>query len=369
MNQELNFCYGKYANYLALDKRDDDTLYFIEDTEQLFKGNKEYTKGVIVVASSLPTTGQRQGVIYVKKSDLTFWRYTGSAYEQLNKSYATAINSSNAASNNAVPTVKAVVDYLKAKIGEAGKGIYIQDVSYSEADKSIIVDKGNGVTPSYVPLKGLATTPTWDNTQRILTVPIVGADPLVVNFGRDMFVKKGTYNSKTQSIELTLTNDDVVTVPVGALVNIYTGTSSTTATVTVGSDNKIKATVRVSSKEGNQLQATDNGLYVAPSDRYTNDEIDIKFSNAQSALNTHTSDKDIHITPEEREAWNAKVDTTDLAALKDTVLNSAASTAQTKANKALSDAKAYADGLNKTMGGRVTTLENRLTWKQIPEKA
>ncbi len=367
MTQDIDIFYGSSDNYKALGKWDDNALYFLEDSHQIFKGSEEYTKSVEVV-SALPQTKQRQGIIYVRKSDLSLWRYTGSMYERIGKGYVTKIPTDGSATDDTVPTTKAVVDYLAAKIGESGKGIYVCNVGYSEADHAFIVDRGNGTTPSYVKLNGMAATPTWNSEQRILTVPVVGSDPLVINFGKDSVVKSGLYNPKTENLELTITTGETVYIPVSSLVNIYTGESTPTVSMTVTDDNKIKANVRVSPAEGNRLQATDSGLYVGDVDRYSNDEIDIMLSNFESKVNPHLTNTTVHITEAERESWNAKAGTEELAKLKDSLLASANSIAQTKADEALEDAKAWANGLNSTLGNEVSELRKKLTWKQIPEK-
>ena len=41
---EVKFNYGTKANFEALEAKDNDTLYFLTDTLQIFKGAVEYTK-------------------------------------------------------------------------------------------------------------------------------------------------------------------------------------------------------------------------------------------------------------------------------------------------------------------------------------
>ena len=54
-----------------------------------------------------------------------------------------------------------------------------------------------------------------------------------------------------------------------------------------------------------------------------------------------------------------------LAAAKSEAIATAATDATTKADKALSDAKTYADGLNTAMDGRVKETEKALAWQTI----
>lgn len=85
----VNFYYGTRANFDAIDTKDPNTLYFITDTLQLYKGPDEYTKSATFV-TTLPGAGEaRQGVIYITAGDLAAYRYTGSSYQKINLGYAT----------------------------------------------------------------------------------------------------------------------------------------------------------------------------------------------------------------------------------------------------------------------------------------
>ena len=76
---EVKFNYGTKANFEALEAKDNDTLYFLTDTLQIFKGAVEYTKSCKLV-STLPGSGQVQGVVYVRTSDFTLHVFNGTSY-------------------------------------------------------------------------------------------------------------------------------------------------------------------------------------------------------------------------------------------------------------------------------------------------
>lgn len=366
MAADVGFFYGTKANYNALSSHDSATLYFITDTLQLYKGDDEYTKSTQFVAA-LPTSGARQGVIYIRSNDFSMWRYTGTSYQQINKGYVTEIPSSaDDATDNNVPTTKAVAAYVNAKLANMGdiEGVFVTDVTYNASAGEIVKFKGgSGVATK---LTGVANNPTWDETTRTLSIPIFGEDALEINFGKDAFVSSGVYNSDTKSLDLTLTTGSVVSVPVGSLVDIYTGIGTATTTTTVSDDNKISVSVKVSASANNQITLEEDGLYVPLPDAYTKAEMDTKINALTSKISNHVDDTDSHVSEEDRATWNAKIGSADLAQAKASILASAATDAQTKANQALSDAKAWANGLNQTMGNRVSILEQRLTWQAIP---
>lgn len=359
---EVKFSYGTKARYDALAPKDLDTLYFTTDTLQIFKGNTEYTKSTKMV-SALPASGQIQGVIYFRMSDYTMHIWNGTEFVQLNKKTVTQIPTS--ATNDDIPTSKAVADYVQAKIEavEGVKGKFVTDVTYNAGVLSV----AKGDEPVTTTLTGVIHEPTYDATTRTIKLPVFGGDTLTIALGKDLVVTNGSYNAKDKNIELTITSGDVIKIPVGALVDIYVGVATSTATVTVSSDNKISVNVKVSAKANNSIVIEEDGLYVAVPDAYTKAETDAAIKKVQDSLGSHTKDATIHITAEERKTWNAKVSQEELTAAKSEAISTAAADATKKADAARDTAKAYADTLNTAMDSRVQKVESALTWKNLAE--
>lgn len=67
--------HGLYANYEALASKDSDTLYFTDDTHQIFKGSSEYTKSVFLV-EAFPEANQEQGRLYIAGNTGKVWNGT-----------------------------------------------------------------------------------------------------------------------------------------------------------------------------------------------------------------------------------------------------------------------------------------------------
>ena len=355
------FACGPNSNYHKLQVKHNYTLYFLTDTMQIFKGASEYTKSCKLV-STLPESGQVQGIIYVRTSDFTLHVYNGTNYVQLNKAVATAIPASNASDDN-IPTTKAVADYVNAKIEGVvgGKGVFVTDVSY----KSGVLSVAKGDAPVTTTLTGVVHDATYDAETRTISLPVFGGDALTINLGKDLVVTSGKYDAKTKEIQLTITSGDVIKIPVGSLIDIYTGLATSTAEVTVSDENKISVRVKVSAKANNSITIEEDGLYVAVPDAYTKAETDQKVKTVQDALTGHIGDAVAHVTAEERKTWDGKVSTDQLATAKSEAIAAAATDATTKADKALKDAKTYADGLNTAMDGRVKETEKALAWQTI----
>lgn len=320
---EVKFLYGSKANYETLTTKDSNTLYFLTDTLQIFRGSEEYTKSAKLV-SALPTTGQVQGIIYVNTTDFSMHIYNGTEFVQLNKTYATAISATP--DDDTVPTTKAVATYVTNKIADVvgGVGTFVTDVTYTSASGTLSVAKGG--EPVDTVLTGVVNKPTYDAVTRTITLPVFGEEALVIALGKDAFVESGSYNAETESIDLVLTSGDEVSIPVGSLIDIYTGLATTSANVTVSADNKISVNVKVSATANNAVTLEEDGLYVALPDAYTKAETDSRIEDAITA---------------------------------------AAEDATAKAASALSDAKAYADELNSAMNERVSAVESSLQWNTI----
>ena len=359
---QVKFAYGTKARYDALIPKDMDTLYFTTDTMQLFKGTTEYTKSTKMV-SALPASGQVQGVIYFRMTDYTMHIWNGTEFVQLNKTTVTQIPAN--ATNDDIPTTKAVADYVNAKIAavEGIKGKFVTDVTYNAGVLSV----AKGDDPVTTTLTGIVHEPTYDASTRTIKLPVFGGDTLTIALGKDLVVTSGTYNAKDKNIELTITSGDVIKIPVGALIDIYVGVATSTAEVSVSSDNKISVNVRVSAKANNSITIEEDGLYVAVPDAYTKAETDAKIKKVQNQLDGHAKDTVVHITAEERKAWNAKVSQDELTTAKSEVIATAAADATKKANAARDAAKTYADGLNTAMDNRVKSVEGALTWKNLAE--
>lgn len=359
---DIKFLYGTKANYETLTTKDSNALYFLTDTLQIFKGTEEYTKSVKLV-SSLPTAGQVQGVIYVNTTDFSMHIYNGAEFIQLNKTYATTIPASP--DDNTVPTTKAVATYVTNKIADVvgGVGTFVTDVTYVPASGTLSVAKGG--EPVNTVLTGVVNNPTYAAETRTITLPVFGGDALVIELGKDAFVESGSYNSTNKTIDLVLTSGDEVNIPVGSLIDIYTGLATPSATVSVSSDNKISVNVKVSATANNAITIEEDGLYVALPDAYTKTEIDAKFKAVNDSFTAHTSDSDIHVTAAQKAAWDAKATLQQVNDAKDAAITAAAQDATEKSNKAFEDAKTYSDGLNEEMGERVSAVESSIQWKSI----
>ena len=344
-----------YKDKIASSMIDSKTIYWLDDGT-IYVGNNLYG-GKIQIIESDPDYPE-MNTIYVDKNTLSMKIYNGVSYDVISKGYTISVADSS--TDELVPTAKAVASYVQNKIQaitESGTGV--TSISYVENGELSVTKDGETST---IPLNGMTYSPTYDETTRKLTIPIVGSSSLEINFAKDTSVTAGKYNEDTNEIWLTLAEDKTYTdesklikIPAQGLIDVYTGKETSTTTTTVSDTNEISVDVKISAESGNSLSVKSDGLYVnVPSDANKLDKVttghvdEIITANADGTIKT--SGKSI--------GGNTLVPTPDSntlateAAVKsyaDTVSATALSNAKTYADNGdtttLSSAKEYADGL------------------------
>lgn len=160
----VKFATGTSASFGALTSKDANTIYFITDTQQIFKGATAYTENVIVTAS-LPESG-RQGVLYVDSTKKSLHYWDGTAFQQMSVELVTTIGDD--ASDSVAPTAKAVKDYVDTQIGGSA-AIAVNEVTYDNTKHQLSVTKGtSAAVTTYV--AGLVTDYAYEATTGVVTL-------------------------------------------------------------------------------------------------------------------------------------------------------------------------------------------------------
>ena len=120
----MAFTYSGLSQYFILTKtaynnletKSEQALYFISDTQEIFRGTVNYTNAIVVV-SSLPNNPVTSKV-YLKTSDNTLNVYTGSAwvnFGSLNNGVSSVVESDGTGTSLAVSGI-AVKNYVEDKL-------------------------------------------------------------------------------------------------------------------------------------------------------------------------------------------------------------------------------------------------------------
>ena len=251
------------AAFEALATKDAYTLYWLEDTHEIYKGAVPYTEGVILYDTALPAKGAA-GKVYIENTTLQGSVWVGGAWKTVIAPVSQTVMEGEAATTKAVSgaAVKAYVEAQAATIAAQA----VTAMSYDEVNKAIKYTK-NG-TETSVPLTLLADQVAYDGATGKLTLKDhAGTTLSEVNLPLDNFVKSGTYDEATNALVLTLQQGGTVTIPAADLVKIYHAGDTATAKVVletepVTGDTLIKVNVQVSATANNAIVANADGLFV-----------------------------------------------------------------------------------------------------------
>lgn len=284
---------GTSAAYKAIATPDPTKLYFLTDTKQLYKGSDLFTDSIRKVTARPETPAIN--VLYDVTTTKTIEYFDGTDWVVIRPEMVTTIAVSS--TDAQFPTAKAVYDYVQEQIESlASSTSTVKNVESGTTDATLKITKGDDSTQN-VTVKGVVTTPSYDSTTRKITLPVSGQEqPLVIELGKDIFVdstKDNKYNPETGNIELFLNDGSKIEIPASSLVDTYTGGSTTTATVTVGTDdNVIKVNVKLSTAEGNAItvDAENGGLFLSLADYATKTYVDEQVGGVDEDVQTLLTD-------------------------------------------------------------------------------
>ena len=301
---------GTYADYKAIEVKDQNVLYFCTDKGKLFKGTIDFTDNFIWTNSTaIPTPANAvPGKIYYE-ADTKLWKTlneTGTAFIQIgnpidavgdNTATTITINSSDATE----PSSKNVWLYgQKIKSEVIGGGDVVKTVAADQTTPAaIIVTKGDDSTSQVVipdvvigiaddttndaqiiftksddsttavSISGVVTTPTWDSTNLKLTLPVSGGTAVEVNIPKDIFLQSGSYDVTNRQIVLVLNDASSTEIRfnVGDMVDIYVAKDTTSIDTTIAwnatsGKYEISGDINLSATADNGAQIAADGLYV-----------------------------------------------------------------------------------------------------------
>ena len=243
----------------------DTSLYFITGENVIYRGSELFTKGMEFYATDLPTN-PAPNRIYVNSTTLEGKMWDGTEWKQVIRPIDATVTADGA---NAV-TGKAVADYVKAEIEKiTGADAAVLTGASWDADNHVFTfAKGTG-TPITITLDGVGTKLEYVPATGALSLKDASGNQLgdAIMLDLERFVHGGEYDTETKNIILYFNDEktDKVEIPAAALVDTYTAESTATVDLTVTA-NKFKAAVKISTAEGNALEAKEDGLYVAKTD-------------------------------------------------------------------------------------------------------
>ncbi len=241
------------TQYQSLSSKDSGTLYFLTDTQQIFRGDVSYSHPVIV-GTSFPETGL-VGTLYINSETQEVKIWNGTAWIVVQMAVSTSLTDSD----EVIPTSKAVKTYVDDAIDDVvSGGGAVTDVAY--ADKTITVVKGSDSSTA-LKLSGLVDGATFDGTTGVLSLTTNGGTPIEINLPVEQFLSAAAYNADTHILTLTMTDSSSFEVNLADLIDTYTGTENSGIAVTI-SNGEITATLKISAETDNLVELKSDGIYV-----------------------------------------------------------------------------------------------------------
>ena len=263
---------NKKADYAALAEKNAEGLYFIKDTGEIYLGEQSYTQSVIFYGTGTTPEARPEkgafGKLYIDITTLQGFVWNGTEYKEVIKKVETAVDANT---DNPV-SAKAVKTYVDNLVG-TGTADCIKTVAWDETNVQLKVTKKDESVVN-VPLTKIATVLEYDGGTGNLTLKDhAGSQLSQVNIPLDNFVKSGKYDSVTKEIVLTMQNANEVRIPAAALVDVYTGTTTNSGTVTVSPENQISFDIKLDPSPDNKLTVSEAGLKVTHDDGNKMDKV------------------------------------------------------------------------------------------------
>lgn len=247
--------------YAGLELKDANALYFLQDTQEIYKGETSFTQSIVMVEDRFPAKGA-QGKIYIHGTTLEGKVWNGSAWKTVIQPVATSL--SDSATENKAVSGEAVKAYVTEKLTTAITGKFVDGITYDKATKELSYTKNGAATK--VGIEGFVTGASYDGGSGKLSFTVQGGEAIDINLPKDNFVKSGLYNKVSKEIVLTLVDGSEVKIPAGDLVDINEFQSTETVELTSSPEGVVSANVKISATGGNQITKNADGLFVAATD-------------------------------------------------------------------------------------------------------
>lgn len=240
-----------------------DKLFFLSDTKEIYRGTQPFTESVILYTSE--PTSKAVGKLYVNATTLEGRIWNGSAWTTVIQPVQATVDTADTAKP---VSGKAVADYVAEELAKvtASDGL-VANVEYVADSNGLKVTMADG-TSDTIPMTNVAADLVYNKTTGLLQVKNASGTAIGtgINLDLERFVSEASYDHASGTITLKFNDDqDPLTIDIGDLVDTYTAKNSTTVALTV-TGNEFVAEAIVSAAEGNQLQKTDSGLFVAATD-------------------------------------------------------------------------------------------------------
>ena len=250
-------------------------LYFVNDSQRLYKGNLDITQSVIIVDSFdiIPGNNIFDNKIYINRNTQEFRIKYGNDWIIIlpeKVKLGADVNLSNA---DKLPTVNALLEYVESMVSSVG----VTDVSYDVSTGTLSVTDDGVVTDTQ--FTGVAHDIDIDSSSATVRIPMYGLPSVEVDLSGLDGLRSVEYDpdyhfddhTSGPAVVITLSRfglpDAQYAFDPSPFIDIYHGGDTSSVLMSIDDNKYLYATVRVSNKSDNHLEIRDDGLYVDVSDK------------------------------------------------------------------------------------------------------
>ena len=228
----------------------------------MFFGPLPFTESVVLYTELPVAPAIALNKLYINSTTLEGRIWNGSAWTTVIQPVQATMDATN---TNLPVSGKAVGDYVKTQIeAVTGSGDLVAGVAYESATNSLKVTMADKSVDT-IEMSNVAADLVYDKATGLLQVKNANGVTIGsgINLDLERFVSSAEYDHETGIITLTFNDGGTpLEINVGDLVDAYTAGNTSTIAMTV-TGNQFTAEAIVSNAEGNLLQKTDAGLFVA----------------------------------------------------------------------------------------------------------
>lgn len=253
---KVNFVGGTQALFDAVTPKDTNTLYFISDTQRIYKGDIDFTQNVIPVAN-FPDAGV-ENKIYIHRNTLETRVFVDGEWKVVLPGYVQTIEDlQDAANGGKLATIDAIKAYIDTVLTARVEAIF-QDAQFDNETGDIqFYGTDEEEMVKAVKLEGVAHDASFDADNLKITIPQYGKEDLVINIPKDQFLKDAyyaaeyTFEDGTKGpaivfvVETAGETTKEIAVPAEAMTNDYRATSTNSIQITIDDEHNIQAQIKV----------------------------------------------------------------------------------------------------------------------------
>lgn len=186
-----------YAEYHAMESHPNTKLYFLYDTEEIYRGDIPFTTSILFYTKERPKKGARRK-IYVDTNTLDGYIYENNTWRRILTQYTIVSGVADNTPDTAIPNVRALRQYIETAISDMEYDSETCSIKYTQGSKS-----------KSVMIDDIFKSAEIDEVTNELRFKNVHGDVFAkVIIPKDKFLTGGVYDPATKSIVLSVTAND-----------------------------------------------------------------------------------------------------------------------------------------------------------------